>query len=78
MSGGAAQIDGRLFPGDRLMFVNSVRLENASLDEAVQALKGSPRGRVLLGVAKPFPLSDIGDAGKSDEFVVVTNKHDEN
>lgn len=39
--GGVAQIDGRLIPGDRLLFVNDTRLENASLDQAVQALKGN-------------------------------------
>ena len=38
--GGVAQLDGRLIPGDRLLFVNDTRLENASLDQAVQALKG--------------------------------------
>lgn len=38
--GGVAQMDGRLIPGDRLLFVNDTRLENASLDQAVQALKG--------------------------------------
>lgn len=40
--GGVAQLDGRLIPGDRLLFVNETRLENASLDQAVQALKGKP------------------------------------
>ena len=39
--GGVAQLDGRLIPGDRLLFVNETRLENASLDQAVQALKGN-------------------------------------
>lgn len=34
--GGVAQQDGRLIPGDRLVFVNDVNLENASLDVAVQ------------------------------------------
>lgn len=38
---GVAQLDGRLIPGDRLLFVNDIRLENASLDQAVQALKGN-------------------------------------
>lgn len=38
--GGVAQLDGRLIPGDRLLFVNDIRLESASLDQAVQALKG--------------------------------------
>jgi hypothetical protein len=35
--GGVAQQDGRLIPGDRLMFVNDCPLEHASLDTAVQA-----------------------------------------
>ncbi len=41
--GGVAQQDGRLIPGDRLMFVNDCPLEHASLDTAVQALKGAPQ-----------------------------------
>ncbi|XP_036917857.1 multiple PDZ domain protein isoform X2 [Sturnira hondurensis] len=55
--GGIAEKDGRLLPGDRLMFVNDVNLENSSLEEAVQALKGAPSGIVKIGVAKPLPLS---------------------
>ncbi|XP_064146575.1 multiple PDZ domain protein isoform X5 [Loxodonta africana] len=53
--GGIAEKDGRLLPGDRLMFVNDVNLENSSLEEAVQALKGAPSGIVRIGVAKPLP-----------------------
>lgn len=56
--GGVAQQDGRLIPGDRLMYVNDVNLEHASLDEAVQALKGAPRGMVRIGVTKPLPLPE--------------------
>ncbi|XP_066469496.1 multiple PDZ domain protein isoform X3 [Tiliqua scincoides] len=55
--GGVAEQDGRLLPGDRLMFVNDINLENGSLEEAVQALKGAPMGTVRIGVAKPLPLS---------------------
>ncbi|XP_071587857.1 multiple PDZ domain protein isoform X4 [Heliangelus exortis] len=55
--GGVAEQDGRLLPGDRLMFVNDINLENGSLEEAVQALKGAPAGTVKIGVAKPLPLS---------------------
>ncbi|KAM6226800.1 multiple PDZ domain protein isoform 15-T17 [Spheniscus humboldti] len=55
--GGVAEQDGRLLPGDRLMFVNNINLENGSLEEAVQALKGAPAGTVKIGVAKPLPLS---------------------
>uniref|UniRef100_A0A674GME4 Multiple PDZ domain protein n=1 Tax=Taeniopygia guttata TaxID=59729 RepID=A0A674GME4_TAEGU len=53
--GGVAEQDGRLLPGDRLMFVNDINLENGSLEEAVQALKGAPTGKVKIGVAKPLP-----------------------
>uniref|UniRef100_A0A8C4XA42 Multiple PDZ domain protein n=1 Tax=Erpetoichthys calabaricus TaxID=27687 RepID=A0A8C4XA42_ERPCA len=53
---GVAERDGRLLPGDRLMFVNDTNLENASLEDAVQALKGVPVGTVRIGVAKPLPL----------------------
>lgn len=56
--GGVAQQDGRLIPGDRLLAVNSTNLENATLDQAVQALKGAPRGMVRIAVAKPLPLPD--------------------
>lgn len=54
--GGVAEQDGRLLPGDRLMYVNSTDLENASLEEAVQALKGAALGKVQIGVAKPLPV----------------------
>ncbi|XP_073845619.1 patj crumbs cell polarity complex component [Musca autumnalis] len=56
--GGVAQLDGRLIPGDRLLFVNNINLENATLDQAVQALKGAPKGVVRIGVAKPLPMTD--------------------
>uniref|UniRef100_A0A4W3JXR9 Multiple PDZ domain protein n=1 Tax=Callorhinchus milii TaxID=7868 RepID=A0A4W3JXR9_CALMI len=54
---GVAERDGRLLPGDRLMFVNNTNLENAALEEAVQALKGATAGKVRIGVAKPLPFS---------------------
>lgn len=53
---GVAEQDGRLLPGDRLMYVNSTDLENASLEDAVQALKGAKLGMVQIGVAKPLPV----------------------
>uniref|UniRef100_A0A3B3D392 Multiple PDZ domain protein n=1 Tax=Oryzias melastigma TaxID=30732 RepID=A0A3B3D392_ORYME len=54
---GVAERDGRLLPGDRLMYVNDTNLENASLEDAVQALKGAKLGKVQIGVAKPLPVS---------------------
>uniref|UniRef100_A0A8C3KDA7 Multiple PDZ domain protein n=1 Tax=Calidris pygmaea TaxID=425635 RepID=A0A8C3KDA7_9CHAR len=64
--GGVAEQDGRLLPGDRLMFVNDINLENGSLEEAVQALKGAPTGIVKIGVAKPLPV-DSSEADLVDE-----------
>lgn len=54
---GVAEQDGRLLPGDRLMYVNTTDLENATLEDAVQALKGAKLGNVQIGVAKPLPVS---------------------
>ena len=45
-------------PGDRLLEVNNCNLRNASLDLAVQALKGAPKGPVKLLVAKPLPIAE--------------------
>ncbi len=64
--GGVAQMDGRLVPGDRLLYVNDVDLDNAHLDQAVQALKGAARGIVRIGVAKPLPLPEIGESSTDD------------
>uniref|UniRef100_A0A1I8IM30 PDZ domain-containing protein n=1 Tax=Macrostomum lignano TaxID=282301 RepID=A0A1I8IM30_9PLAT len=55
--GGLAHKDGRILPGDRLLYVNDVRLEQATLEEAVQCLKSAPEGRIVIGVAKPSPLA---------------------
>nr|UDP83078.1 MPDZ [Scophthalmus maximus] len=65
---GVAEQDGRLLPGDRLMYVNTTNLENASLEDAVQALKGALLGNVQIGVAKPLPI-DTSEADLPDEKV---------
>merc|ERR1719445_108164 len=70
--GGVAQQDGRLIPGDRLMFVNNIPLENASLDTAVQALKGAAQGTVRIGVAKPLPVTDSQVTEGEDDSADVT------
>nr|XP_040141747.1 multiple PDZ domain protein isoform X15 [Ictidomys tridecemlineatus] len=69
--GGIAEKDGRLLPGDRLMFVNDINLENSSLEEAVEALKGAPSGTVRIGVTKPLPLSPEEGyvSAKEDSFL---------
>uniref|UniRef100_UPI00398F6A5C multiple PDZ domain protein isoform X9 n=1 Tax=Pristiophorus japonicus TaxID=55135 RepID=UPI00398F6A5C len=69
---GVAEQDGRLLPGDRLMFVNSINLENATLEEAVQALKGASGGKVRIGVAKPLPQfsPEEGDVPTKEESLL--------
>ncbi|XP_078251915.1 multiple PDZ domain protein isoform X6 [Rhinoraja longicauda] len=69
---GVAEQDGRLLPGDRLMFVNNINLENATLEEAVQALKGASGGSVRIGVAKPLPQfsPEDGDVPTNEESIL--------
>ncbi|TMS32408.1 hypothetical protein L596_000249 [Steinernema carpocapsae] len=57
--GGAAQADGRIVPGDRLLFVNGEDLSNCGLDRAVSVLKAAPLGVVRLGIAKPVPVDQV-------------------
>ena len=63
--GGIAQLDGRLLPGDRIMYVNDVSLDShTSLDCAVQALKGAPFGGIRIGIARPI-ITDEEDSKPS-------------
>lgn len=57
--GGVAQQDGRIVPGDRLVYVNDTRLDKASLDTAVHSLKGASFGPVRLGIARPVNEDNI-------------------
>lgn len=57
VAGGLAERDGRLLPGDRLMFVNGTDLSHASLAEAVHVLKSTALGTVRIGVSKPLPVN---------------------
>ncbi|XP_050354004.1 patj homolog [Nymphalis io] len=56
--GGVAEKNGEISPGDRVMSVNGSSIKNATLDQAVQALKGAPRGIVRVGIARPLPSND--------------------
>nr|XP_015837296.1 PREDICTED: inaD-like protein isoform X2 [Tribolium castaneum] len=64
--GGVAQLDGRLIPGDRLLSVNNINVENATLDKAVQVLKGAPKGPVRIAVAKPLTATDAVSHASQD------------
>jgi len=70
--GGIAEQDGRLQPGDRLIAVNDVNLFNATLDEAVQALKGTPRGVVTLKALKP---ARFGESSTDCDWVCLLFHH---
>ncbi|KAI4900868.1 hypothetical protein NFI96_019633, partial [Prochilodus magdalenae] len=74
---GVAELDGRLLPGDRLMYVNNTNLESASLEEAVQALKGANLGTVRIGVAKPLPNEEDAASSSSIFSVLVQKERDE-
>ena len=67
---GVAHHSGQLVPGDRLLFVNDLNLEQSSLEDAVAALKGAPLGRVCIGVAKPLAFPQIGESS-TDEIVSI-------
>lgn len=54
---GPAEHNGKITPGDRLISVNGKIIRNATLDQAVQALKGTAPGVVKLGISKPLPSS---------------------
>ncbi|XP_073699113.1 multiple PDZ domain protein [Garra rufa] len=74
VAGGLAERDGRLLPGDRLMFVNGTDLSHASLAQAVHVLKSTALGTVRIGVTKPLPENDIQDTGDD----ITGNSHSEN
>ncbi|CAH0728652.1 unnamed protein product, partial [Brenthis ino] len=56
--GGVAEKNGEISPGDRVMSVNGASIKNATLDQAVQALKGAPRGVVKVGIARPLSSNE--------------------
>lgn len=63
--GGVAETDGRLVPGDRLMFVNEQDVRHVSLQDAVHILKGLPQGPVRIEVVKCLVDSDEADEQSS-------------
>ena len=76
--GGIAQLDGRLLPGDRIMYVNDASLDtHTSLDCAVQALKGAPFGPVRIGIARPINTEQDSNPSRDntkDEDIIGSEK----
>ena len=78
---GAAQIDGRLLPGYRLVSVNDISVERATLEFAVKCLKEAPKGVVRLGIQKPLPfpysINELSNKTKSEACVIKINNKEE-
>jgi hypothetical protein len=75
--GGVAQLDGRVVPGDRLVAVNDITLENMKLDDVIKVLRSTPQGAVKLRLSKPLPYpkfkSDNDDRPVTDSDQDVNN-----
>ncbi|KAL4631580.1 hypothetical protein GN956_G15579 [Arapaima gigas] len=77
IEGGAAQKDGRLQTGDRLLAVNNIVLQDVRHEEAVAALKNTS-DMVYLKVAKPGPthLNDMyAPPDYSSTFPTTVDNH---
>ena len=74
--GGVAQLDGRTVPGDRLVAVNDITLENMNLDDVIKILKSTPKGAVKLSLSKPLPYPKFKN--DSDEKIVTDSDQDVN
>uniref|UniRef100_A0A3B4ZKD4 Discs large MAGUK scaffold protein 3 n=1 Tax=Stegastes partitus TaxID=144197 RepID=A0A3B4ZKD4_9TELE len=77
IEGGAAQKDGRLQTGDRLLAVNNTMLQDVRHEEAVAALKNTS-DMVYLKVAKPGPvhLNDMyAPPDYSSTFPTMVDNH---
>jgi len=77
--GGVAQLDGRVIPGDRLVAVNDITLENMNLDDVIQILKSTPKGLVKLSLSKPLPYpkfkNDNEDKTSTDSDQDINNNN---
>jgi hypothetical protein len=74
--GGVAQLDGRLVPGDRLVAVNDIILENMNLDDVIQILKSTSKGPVKLSISKPLPYPKFKN--DCDEKIINDSDQDIN
>jgi C-terminal processing protease CtpA/Prc len=74
--GGVAQLDGRLIPGDRLVAVNDIILENMNLDDVIKILKSTPKGPVKLSLSKPLPYPKFKN--DTDDKIITDSDQDIN
>lgn len=59
VSGGSAEHHGGLLPGDQLVSVNQIHMDQLSLAETVNLLKSVPAGTVRLGIRKPLVIMTL-------------------
>jgi len=80
--GGVAQLDGRIIPGDRLVAVNDIILENMNLDDVIKILKSTSKGLVKLSLSKPLPYpkfkNDNDDKITTDSDQDINNNNNNN
>jgi hypothetical protein len=76
VAGGVAQLDGRILPGDRLVAVNDIILENMNLDDVIKILKSTPKGPVKLSLSKPLPYPKFKN--DNDDKIITDNDQDVN
>jgi multiple PDZ domain protein len=74
--GGVAQLDGRIVPGDRLVAVNDITLENMYLDDVIKILKSTPKGSVKLSLSKPLPYPKFKN--DNDEKIISDTEQEIN
>ncbi|CAF1198688.1 unnamed protein product [Adineta steineri] len=74
--GGITQLDGRIVPGDRLVAVNDITLENMTLDDVIKILKSTAKGPVKLSVSKPLPYPKFKN--DNDDKIVTDSDQDIN
>ncbi|XP_061834471.1 inaD-like protein isoform X2 [Nerophis lumbriciformis] len=68
--GGSAETHGGLLPGDQLVSVNSILLDQLSLAQAVEVLKSAPPGVVRLGIRTPLVVEGGGRGLHGDQMSV--------
>ncbi|XP_054646869.1 inaD-like protein isoform X2 [Dunckerocampus dactyliophorus] len=71
--GSSAERHGGLHPGDQLVSVNHILLDQLSLAQAVEVLKSAPSGAVHLGIRKPLVVegSERGTNSDGDQMSVT-------
>ncbi|XP_029683939.1 inaD-like protein isoform X2 [Takifugu rubripes] len=75
VSGGSAEHHGGLLPGDQLVSVNQVQMDQLSLSETVNLLKAVPAGTVRLGIRKP--LVDGAEKSREDAKIPTPGAKDD-